>query len=388
MSGLLSHRMFVVLLIGVLAVAGDACAQTTWYVDDDAPGDPGAGDPTVSDPNEDGSADHPFDAIQEGINAAVDGDTVLVLDGEYTGAGNRSLNFGGRLITVRSANGAASCVIDCQHLGRGFYFGSGETAEAVVEGFTIANGRADWGGGMFNRDSSPTVTRCTFSANTTEWADGGGMINVRSSPTVTDCTFSGNMADWGGGMFNLESSPTVTQCTFSGNEADLGGGMYNWDSSPTVTHCILWDDTPEEIYNRPSLPGAPTVTYSDVQGGYAGKGNINADPLFVDADGPDDTLGTQDDNLRLSGCSPCIDAGDNAAVPPGLTTDLDGNPRIFHGTVDMGAYERQDGDGSPDGCPPAAQDCCGATGPVAPLGLAVGMLLLSRFTGYRSARRR
>ena len=104
MSRLLSHRVLVALLIGVLAAAGDASAQTTWYVDDDAPSDPGAGDPTISDPNEDGSAAHPFDAIQEGINAAVNGDTVLVLDGEYTGVGNRALGFDGRLITVRSAS--------------------------------------------------------------------------------------------------------------------------------------------------------------------------------------------------------------------------------------------------------------------------------------------
>ena len=212
--------------------------------------------------------------------------------------------------------------------------------------------------------------------------------------------------------------------------------MCNWQSSPTVTNCILWNDTPEEIYNDDDPNSVPTVTYSDMQGGYGGTGNIDDDPLFVDAVGGD---------LRLAGGSPCIDAGDNAAVPPGLTTDLDGHPRISHGTVDMGAYERQDddgdgvtdssdvcpgsddsadadsdgvpdgcddcadtpscatnidadgcaidsdGDGSPDGCPPAEQDaqgCCGASGPVAPLGLAVGMLLLSRFARSRSVRRR
>ncbi|HUW83046.1 MAG TPA: right-handed parallel beta-helix repeat-containing protein [Phycisphaerae bacterium] len=409
--------------------AGDGYAQTTWYVDDDAPGDPGAGDPTVSDPNEDGSADHPFDAIGEGINAAVNGDTVLVLDGEYTGVGNRDLDFGGRLITVRSANGAAGCVIDCQGLGRGFYFHSGETAAAVVEGLTITNGSADVGGGMYNNydssptvtdctfrnntagggmynwDSSPTVTLCTFSGNTAgfgggmynqdtsnptvthctfsgntatsfgggmcNWnnsnptvtlctfsgntaGNGGGMYNWESSPTVTHCTFSGNTADVGGGMYNeFDSSPTVTQCTFSGNTADVGGGMYNrQDSSPTVSNCILWNDTPEEIYNYddPNYPSAPTVTYSDVQGGYPGTGNINAAPLFAGGG-----------NLRLACSSPCVDAGNNAAPGlAGVTADLDGNPRFVDdlgvtdsgaGTppiVDMGAYERQD-DSSPGG---------------------------------------
>ena len=488
MSGLFFHRMLVVLLAAVLAAAGNGYAQTTWYVDDDAPGDPVVGDPTVSDPAEDGSAAHPFDAIQEGIDAAADGDTVLVLDGTYTGAGNRALDFDGRLITVRSDNGAASCVIDCQDAGWGFHFHNGETAAAVVQGFTITNGAADEGGGMFNQNSSPTVIQCTFSENWAPVVGGGGMCNYQSSPTVTDCTFSGNVADDGGGMYNDESSsptvtnctfsgndatggggmynavssPTVTNCTFSGNYADLGGGIANDYSSPTVTNCILWGDTPDEIS---ITTGAPTVTYSNVQGGtghsWFGTGCLEAAPLFVDPDGPDNTFGTQDDNLRLSAGSSCIDAGDNAAVPPGVSTDLDDNPRISHGTVDMGAYERQDddgdgvadvddncpddpnpnqddsdGDGIGDACdncpddanpnqadddgdgvgdicdncpddanpnqtdtdhdgvgdaceppPPAEQEqppgCCGAAGPLAPLGLAVGMLLLRRSGRYR-----
>ncbi|MBU0617931.1 MAG: hypothetical protein KKI02_09460, partial [Planctomycetes bacterium] len=78
---------FLVLLIGGLLAAPTAHAQTTWYVDDDAPADPCPGDPNCGDPLEDGSADHPFDAIEEGIDAAINGDTVLVLDGTYTGDG-------------------------------------------------------------------------------------------------------------------------------------------------------------------------------------------------------------------------------------------------------------------------------------------------------------
>jgi predicted outer membrane repeat protein len=83
----------------------------------------------------------------------------------------------------------------------------------------------------------------------------------------------------------------------------------------------------------------PEVTYCDVQDGWPGMGNIDADPLFVDADGLDNVIGTIDDNLRLLGGSPCLDAGNNLAIPPSLTTDLDGNPRIINGIVDMGAYE-------------------------------------------------
>jgi hypothetical protein len=115
----------------------------------------------------------------------------------------------------------------------------------------------------------------------------------------------------------------------------------------------MWGDTAtngRELYNSSSTP---SIAYSDIQGcGGSGGGwgsacgtddghNIDADPRFEDADGPDNTPGTADDNLRLQLTSPAIDAGNNAVVPSGVTTDLDGNPRIVNGVVDMGAYEVQ-----------------------------------------------
>jgi parallel beta-helix repeat protein/predicted outer membrane repeat protein len=203
---------------------------------------------------------------------------------------------------------------------------------------TFSGNSAASGGGMFNSISSPTLTNVTFSGNSAN--DGGGMSNYDSSPTLTNVTFSGNSANYGGGMYNYNSSPTLTNVTFSGNIASYdGGGMLNDNSSPTLANCILWGNTADsgpQIYNSSSTP---TVTYSDIQGGYPGTGNISADPLFVDADGPDDIAGTLDDNLRLHVGSPAIDAGDNTAVPAGVTTDLDGNPRITGAAVDMGAYE-------------------------------------------------
>ena len=136
----LPRALLAILIAGCVAVATPAAlAQTTWYVDDNAPADPGPGDPTISDPAEDGSAEHPFDAIQEGIDAAVDGDTVLVQDGTYAGAGNKDLDYGGKAITVRSANGPETCVIDCENDGRGVYFDGGETAASILEGVTIRN---------------------------------------------------------------------------------------------------------------------------------------------------------------------------------------------------------------------------------------------------------
>jgi hypothetical protein len=206
----------------------------------------------------------------------------------------------------------------------------------------------DFGGGMYNYNSSDhVVTNCTFSNNSATY--GGGMYNYNnSSPTVTNCTFIGNSADsQGGGVCNdTNSSPTISNCTFSGNSATYGGGMYDYNSSdPVVTNCILWGNTATneaQIYNWLSTP---TVSFSDVQGGWTGTGNINADPLFVDANGPDNIFGTADDNLRLLPDSPCIDTADNSAVPTGIETDLDGRDRFVDGDcnttviVDMGAFE-------------------------------------------------
>lgn len=441
--------------------------------------------------------------IQEAIDHSWDGGTVRVADGTYTGAGNRDIDFKGRVITVRSENGPENCVIDCQGSDtehhRGFYFHSSEDANTILDGFTITNGylsddsgggiacdrssptikncifsgnRAEWGGGIFNKASSPTVTNCTFSGNAAEYW-GGGMENLEaSSPALSNCTFSGNSADdgggicndddsnptlndctfignstiegGGGGMGNYVSSPTITNCTFNGSSdeglynvlssatitnctfsynsgfgmvngdtsipivtnctfngnsgggmnngyycspvvtnctfsgnAGYGmtnkawaqapvtnctfrgnkGGMYNWFSTPTLTNCIFWGnggaDESSQIYN--DLHGSAVINYSCIQGwtgDLGGIGNIGDDPLFVEADGADNEVGTEDDNLRLLGGSPCLDVGDNNAVPldtndldgdgdvnEPIPFDLDGNPRIQNVNVDMGAYE-------------------------------------------------
>lgn len=150
-----------------------------------------------------------------------------------------------------------------------------------------------------------------------------------------------------------------------------GGGIYNSTaSSPTVHNCVLWENTDsggtDESAQIHIDTGSLCVYHSCVQGCWTGCGtsNICVDPLFADADGPDDVVGTADDNLRLLPGSPCIDAGNNAAVPPdvadldgdGNTTeltpvDLDGNLRFLDDPstldtgnsicpiIEMGAYE-------------------------------------------------
>jgi hypothetical protein len=128
--------------------------------------------------------------------------------------------------------------------------------------------------------------------------------------------------------------------------------MYNYNNSPTLTNCILWGnsdgggvDESAQIYNTSSTPMINYCCVLGWTGGLGGTGNIGDDPLFLDADGLDGIAGTEDDNLRLSVDSNCINTGNNSAVPAGVTTDLDGRPRIVDGDgnltalVDMGAYE-------------------------------------------------
>ena len=217
--------------------------------------------------------------IQAGIDASLYGDTVLVADGVYTGDGNKNLDFNGKTITVTSENGAESTIIDCERSGRGFYFHNGEYEASVVSGFTITNGYID--------------------------DDGGGICcEYSSSPTITNNTITNNLAEYVGGIYcEYSSSPTITNNTITNNSAHLfvGGLRCDSSSSPTITNTILWNNGPEEIY-----ASSITVTYSDVQGGWPGEGNIDEDPMFVDPE-----LG--DYHLRAS--SPCIDAGTPDGAP-------------------------------------------------------------------------
>ncbi len=109
----------------------------------------------------------PYPDIQAAINAALDGDEVELIDGTFTGPGNRGLNFLGKAITVRSQSGnPATCVIDCQGLSEALFCYSGEGPESVLSGVTLANGSSSSGGGaVYLSNASPTFNNCVFSGN-------------------------------------------------------------------------------------------------------------------------------------------------------------------------------------------------------------------------------
>ncbi len=178
--------------------------------------------------------------IQGGIDGAVDGDTVLVADGTYTGDGNRDIDFTGKGIVVMSENGPENCVIDCERIfgHRGFYFHSGENSSSVLRGFTITKGQTDAGAGIYCYESSPTISGNIVSLNWGSDFGGGGIYCYMSSATIIGNTIMENNANmcFGGGIYCYGSSPKIMGNTIMWNNAidTSGGGIYCSNSSPTI----------------------------------------------------------------------------------------------------------------------------------------------------------
>jgi hypothetical protein len=346
----------------------------------------------VRDPLEDGSYRHPYDTIAEAqAHTAWYWDTIAVRDGTYTGAGNTNVDFAGQDITVTSAHGPEGCTIDCEGSARAFYLHNRESADALIQGFTILDGAATQGGGIYLGSyvnagvhncivqgctadrggaiyayrGSPTITNCRLRANTA--TQRGGAIEYIGPPAfgssigrpdILDCLITNNGASLGGGIAisGMRAEVTIRNCTLSANGATTGGGLYCSGADTTMRNCILWADdanTGAEIalYPFTVFPYELDIDYCDVQGGYLGIGglggagtvvwgphNITVNPAVVDIS----YWGDPDWALRdyhLTSGSPCIDAGDPSFVPPPGETDLDGNGRIVNEIVDMGAYE-------------------------------------------------
>ena len=213
-----------------------------------------------------------YPTIQAGIDAAVDGDTVLVADGTYTGTGNKNIDFTGKAIVVISENGAENCIIDCEGDGRGFYFHSGEDSNSVLIGLRIINGlpvgnpqvkgggirlinsnpiidycivnenSAVYGSGIYCEDSSPIIKDCTISENEHQSGYGAGICcDGESNPMIINCTISNNWCPQGGGIDCMgNSSPTISNCIISGNHATFGGGIFfGGSSNPSMSRCII-----------------------------------------------------------------------------------------------------------------------------------------------------
>ncbi|NCC49951.1 MAG: PKD domain-containing protein [Spartobacteria bacterium] len=279
--------------------------------------------------------------IQDAIDAAVDGDEVLVMDGVYE-TGGRVL-YGSltnrvvidKAITVRSFNGpGATTIRGAGPLGdsavRCVFVGS----DAVLEGFTLTDGYTRtsdfWftertGGGALNFG---TLKNCILSGNTAH-SHGGGS----GGGTLNNCVLRDNVAESGGGAY----MGILNHCTVVNNAADIAGGTLE----STLKNCIVYYNTAVSYPNIYLFPWN-TAIYCCTIPGLGGTANTTNEPLFADPANGD---------LRLIACSPCVDSGMDM---PEITSDIEWNPRPLDAGWDMGAYEYVykvndiDGDGLPD----------------------------------------
>jgi hypothetical protein len=293
--------------------------------------------------------------IQQAVDAALPGDIVLVSNGVYSAGGraagtNQLVNrvavtnrvwvssvngpqftsiVGHQLHGVTNGTGAVRCVYLAS--------GAGLSGFTLTRGATLTNGYGydleEGGGAVYCDSTSAVVTNCVLAGNSAFFHGGGAY-----GGTLISCILSNNWADSGGGaafglLYNClltgntaggvdgfgggARRATLNNCTLAGNTAWSGGGASghpdNW--ACVLNNCIICFNSAYYGQNYDAC------TLNDCW---------TSDPLFVDYPGG---------NLRLQPNSPCINAGDNAFVTS--TTDLDGNPRIVRGTVDIGAYEFQ-----------------------------------------------
>lgn len=203
-------------------------------------------------------------------------------------------------------------------------------SSALLQGCTISENQSTAsgsdGGGVYIGDyNSLRIENSSITNNVA--SDGGGICCWNGTLTLINSVVAGNQAlgGYGGGIFVARRSTlTILNSTIADNAAGWGDGLYFGAQCTTaITNAIVWDDEPLFLATTWTVP----ITYSDVKGGYPGIGNINADPLFVDAAHHD---------YHLQAGSPCIDSGMQDGAPE---IDIDGEPRPMGTEVDIGADE-------------------------------------------------
>ncbi|MBN2272134.1 MAG: hypothetical protein JXN61_16085 [Sedimentisphaerales bacterium] len=231
---------------------------------------------------------------------------------------------------------------------------------STIRNCTFRANSASQGGAIHSDDSSPIIHDCTFTANSAYYSGGGVHNCFASHMTLDNSMFSGNKALYGGGIYNrYYSSSSLTNCTFSGNYAPNGVALAchsyydQYPSDVNITNCIFWEGI-NAIWNNDG--SSIVATFSNVQGGWPGESNIDADPCFADPGywDPNGTHGDANDDFWIDGdyhlksqagrwdaseggwtmdevTSPCIDAGDPMSP-------ISYEPFPNGGIINIGAY--------------------------------------------------
>ena len=253
-----------------------------YYVDDDAPGDPGPGDPNISDPNENGSPAHPFDTIQEGIDAAQDGNTVLVHPGQYLTADpgiEKQIYFGGKNITLTSTNPADPNIVNNTIIGGTVLFDGTEDPSCVLTGFAV---RHIGYGRIVGNGTQATISYCNISGN----APCGAAVMAYCNGTISNCLITDNTTACSVNPVVFGCHGLIKNCTIANN---VSGVLALDGSTMTLENCIIYNNGGFQFAGG---SGATlNVSYCNIQGGAEGiageadvswgPGNIDADPCFV-----------------------------------------------------------------------------------------------------------
>ena len=348
------------------------------------------------------SSDGPLVTVIDGSQA--NGSVVKSINGEgadtiiegFTITGGNASDIGGGMLNIDSSPTVIDMIFTGNSAGdRGGGMYNRNASPWVENALFDGNAAGAMGGGMFNIDrSSPTITGSRFTANTSNKGagmrnyidshptvsksifsfnhageEGGGMDNRKNSnPVVSDTIFIGNTAGSGGGAIHnyvgravATGNPVFINLLIVGNAAPTGAGMRNNDPSPTIidttiayndgsgissrkgsapvlVNSVVWGNTGGSFSGQSAA--STIASYSDIEGGFPGVGNMNVDPQFVDPSAND---------YHLSATSPLINTG-YTFHPLLPAQDLDGNPRVIGAIVDMGPYEYGD-------CP--AGETCG-----------------------------
>ncbi len=304
-------------------------------------------------------------------NCTIANCTAVFGGGSYSNAGspkfegcvfinNNATSWGGGAYLNNASATLTDCTLegnDAQILGGGIRVSGGT---CVITRCTLLNNSSLTEGGAIEAEGTAqlTVKDSWFEGNSCGDAGDngrGGAIHIAgttSSAAITNSVFFNNTCNRFGGALYAARPIVARNCTFYGNLAATNNQGVVGAASGTLQNCIAWNNGPNSTISN-------LATYSNIEGGFAGTGNIGGDssdaPLFVDAANGD---------LRLLAGSPGIDAGNTALLPPSLNLDLDDNPRVVNGLasgatgvpvfgyfVDMGAFEYQpQGTGPPSNC--------------------------------------